>query len=1372
MQTLQTQGLRIMDHRPMASSPAELRARLGALMLRDEDRLRRRLDRARSARGGRDADGEGDDDLRAALDALATEITDAERKVELRRAAVPEVTYPEALPIAERREEVLAAIRDNQVVVVAGETGSGKSTQIPKMCLELGRGVRGLIGHTQPRRLAARTVSARIAEELGTDLGDLVGYTVRFSDHVGERTLVKLMTDGILLAELQRDRLLRRYDTLIVDEAHERSLNIDFLLGYLTDLLPRRPDLKVIITSATIDTERFAKHFDAPVVEVSGRTYPVEMRYRPLDDAEPTGGGGGEGGGRDVGGAAAPGGGAPGRGAPGRGSAGRSARGRAGAGAGAYGARGDQVDAIRGAVDELRREGPGDILVFLSGEREIRDTATALDDANMPGTEVLPLYARLSATEQQRAFRPHKGRRIVLATNVAETSITVPGVRYVVDPGTARISRYNRRTKVQRLPIEPISQASADQRAGRCGRVAPGICIRLYSEEDLDARPEFTEPEILRTNLASVILQMTALGLGDVESFPFVDPPDAHAIRDAVALLVELGAMEPGTATDKRDADRALTPVGRRLARLPIDPRFGRMILESGEQSCVREVLIIAAALSIQDVRERPTDARAEADELHARFADPDSDFVAVLNLWRYLETEQRALGSSQFRRMCKTEHINHVRVREWQDLVRQLREVARELGLRRNDQPADGERIHRALLAGMLSHVGMYDRTTRDHVGARQAHFTIAPGSVMHRRTPAWVMAGELVETNRLWARMVARIQPEWLEPAAEHLVRRSYGEPWWDARRGAALTTERVTLYGLPIVDGRRVQLGRVDPGLARQLFIEHALVDGEWRTQHPFVAANRALLEEVRDLEERTRRRDLLVTDDRLVAFFDARVGAEVTSARHFDRWWKEARRREPDLLTFTLGDIVDPEAAAVDGEAFPTTWRQGELALEVTYTFGPGAPDDGVTVHVPLAVLNQVDPGGFDWQVPGHRLDLVIALIRSLPKAVRRRLVPAPDRAREALAGISPADGPLLEVLARRLATLSGEAVAPGDFDLDRVPVHLLVRFSITDGAGAEVASGRDLSALRAQLGGRVRRAVADAAPSIERRGLDSWDVGTLPRTVEVTAGGQPVRGYPALIDEGETVAVRVMASPSDQARAMWTGTRRLLILAVPAARRDAERRLRAVPALAAATAHVPSVGDLADDCVTAAADRIIATHGGPAWDEDGFAALAESARARLTALAAGAASLAADLVAAAVALEHRLDAPRPPHLRPAVDDMRAQVRALVRPGFVAATGLARLRDLGRYLEGVRVRLGKLAERPDRDRALMDAVRAVETDYARLVESLPRDRRSAPEVVEVRWMLEELRVSSFAQTLGTPRPVSEPRIRKAMAAIQHS
>jgi ATP-dependent helicase HrpA len=1231
----------------------------------------------------------------------------AQRRAEARAAAVPdEITYPD-LPITERRDDLLAALRDHQVVVVAGETGSGKSTQLPKLCVELGRGVRGQIAHTQPRRLAARTVAARIADELGSEVGDLVGYSVRFTDQVSDQTLIRLMTDGLLLAELQRDRLLRRYDTIILDEAHERSLNIDFLLGYLKDLLPKRPDLKVVITSATIDTERFAEHFDAPVVEVSGRTYPVELRYRPVER--------------------------------------------------------DQVEAIRGAVGELWREGPGDVLVFLSGERDIRDAATALADDVHDGDEILPLYARLSAAEQQRAFRAHRGRRVVLATNVAETSITVPGVRYVVDPGTARISRFNRRTKVQRLPIEPISRASADQRAGRCGRVAPGICIRLYDEDDFENRPEFTEPEILRTNLASVILQMAALRLGDVESFPFVDPPDARAIRDAVALLVELGAMRP---------DRSLTKLGRRLARLPIDPRFGRMIIEADRQGCVQEVLVIAAALSIQDVRERPTDQQAEAAEMHARFADPDSDFLTVLNLWRYLQTEQRARSSNQFRRMCRAEFLHHVRVREWQDLVRQLREVAGDLGIRRTRRAADPDSIHRALLTGLLSHIGMYDREAREHLGARQARFTIARGSVLHRRSPAWVMAGELVETNRLWARMCARIAPSWIESLAAHLVTRSYGEPWWDGRRGAAMTTERVTLYGLPVVEGRRVQLGRVDPGLARRLFIDHALVDGDWRTQHAFATANRALLDELHDLEERTRRRDLLVTDDRLAAFFDARLPDDVVSARHFDRWWKAARRQDPDLLTFTRDDLVDPAAAGVDLDSFPTTWHQGDLTLDLTYTFGPGAEDDGVTVHVPLSALNQVRTDGFDWQVPGHRQDLAAALVRSLPKQIRRHLAPAPDRARAALQDIGPDGGPFLEVLARRLAALSGEPVRARDFDLGKVPDHLRVRFAVHDGDGGErdvVAAGRDLADLQRRLGGRVRRAVADAAPEIERRGLTTWDVDTLPPTIDVVSAGTPVRGYPALLDEGDSVAVRVLATATDQARAMRAGTRRLMILAVPAARREAERRLRTVPALATAPDRLPSIAALADDCVTAAADRIVAAEGGPAWDAAGFARLQAAARARLAPLAAGAAGQAAELVAAAVALDARLAAPRPAALQPAVEDMRAQVRRLVRPGFVTSSGVGRLRDLARYLDAVRVRLDKLGDRPGRDRELMEAARSVEQRYADVMDALPRARHGDPDVIDARWMLEELRVSFFAQVLGTARPVSAQRVRRALAAL---
>jgi ATP-dependent helicase HrpA len=1246
---------------------------------------------------------------------------DADDRLARRRASVPDITYPGSLPIAERRDDLLAAIRDNQVVVVAGETGSGKSTQLPKLCLELGRGVDGLIGHTQPRRLAARTVAARIAEELGTEVGGLVGYTVRFHDQVGEATLVKLMTDGILLAELQRDRDLSRYDTIIVDEAHERSLNIDFILGYLTQLLPRRPDLKVIITSATIDTERFAKHFDAPVVEVSGRTYPVEVRYRPLgDDAEgPTG----------------------------------------------Y-RTGDQVDGIRAAVDELRREGPGDVLVFLSGEREIRDAANALDEAHLAGTEVLPLYARLSAAEQQRAFHAHSGRRIVLATNVAETSITVPGVRYVVDVGTARISRYSRRTKVQRLPIEPVSRASADQRAGRCGRVAPGICIRLYGQDDYEARPEFTEPEILRTNLASVILQMAALRLGDVESFPFVDPPDARSIRDAVALLVELGAMRP---------DRSLTRLGRRLARIPVDPRFGRMILEADRNGCVREVLVLAAALSIQDVRERPTGQEEEAAASHRRFADPDSDFTAVLNLWAYLEAQRKARGSSQFRKMCKAEFLNHVRVREWQDLVRQLRQVAQEIGIHRNDTPADPDQVHRALLAGLLSHVGLYDREHRDYLGARQARFAIARGSALYRRSPTWVMAGELVETNRMWGRMVARIQPQWVEGLAGHLVKRSYGEPRWEAERGSAVVDERVTLYGLPIVERRRVQLGRVDPGLARDLFIEHALVRGEWRTSHAFVAHNAALVEEVRALEERVRRRDLLVHGLALFDLFDARVGADVTSGRDFDRWWRAARAESPDLLSFTLDDLLDrPDGAgSVDVAGFPATWTQGDLTFDVTYRYDPGADDDGVTVHVPLAVLNRVTPDGFDWGVPGHRAELVTSVIRSLPKAVRRRLLPVPERAAEVLATVGPDDGPLVAVVTRRLAQLTGEPVAPADVDWSRVPPYLRTRFAVEAPDGSTVGAARSLTGLQRALGHRVQGAVAGAVaaatPDLERTGMTAWGLGTLPPTVDVATGSHRTVGYPALVDEGATVGVRVLATAADQQRAMAAGTRRLVLLAVPAARRDVERRLRTVPALAAVPPGFPGIDELADDVVAAAADRIVAAAGGPAWDAAGFAALVAAARARLSRLAASAAGQAAELVAGAIAVEERLLATTAPTLQPAVEDMMAQLGRLVSPGFVTRLGLARLLDLRRYLEAMRLRLDKLGARPDRDRARMDTVAALEGAYAEARRRLPPERRDDPEVAAVRWMIEDLRVSFFAQSLGTPHPVSEQRIRKALAAL---
>jgi ATP-dependent helicase HrpA len=1257
----------------------------------------------------------------------------------------PRLTYPEALPITAQRAVLLDAIRGNQVVVVAGETGSGKSTQLPKLCLELGRGADQVIGHTQPRRLAARTVAARIAEELGTTVGDLVGYKVRFSDQVSERTMVKLMTDGILLAELRGDRLLRRYDTIIVDEAHERSLNIDFLLGYLTDLLPRRPDLKVIVTSATIDTERFARHFEAPVVEVSGRSYPVEVRYRPI----------GQGGGGDADHGDADG----------------------GTGAGALARGVDQVDAIRLAVDELRAGRPGDILVFLSGERDIRDVATALTEANLPDTEILPLYARLSAREQERAFRPHRGRRIVLATNVAETSITVPGVRYVVDPGTARISRYSRRTKVQRLPIEPVSQASADQRAGRCGRVAPGICIRLYSEEDFAARPAFTEPEILRTNLASVILQLAGLGLGEVELFPFVDPPDARAVRDAVALLVELGAMRP---------DRSLTSVGWRLARLPLDPRYGRMLLEAEANACLREVTVIVAGLSIQDPRERPSGQEQEADELHARFAVPGSDFLAWLNLWEHLATEQRSRSGNQFRRMCRAEHLHHVRVREWQDLVRQLREAAQELGMRRNHQPADPDAIHRSLLAGLLSQVGMWDRSTRDFRGARQARFSVAPGSVLTRSSPAWVMAGELAETGRLWARTVARIDPSWIEPLADHLVQRHYGEARWSRRRGMGVTDERVLLYGLPVVPGRPVPLGRVDPELARTMFIEHALVAGDWdHGSYAFVDANRRLVEELRDLEARSRRRDLVLTDERLAELYDRWVPADVVSSRHFERWWRDARHQSPDLLTFTLDDFVEPGAALVDPADFPPTWTHDDLVLDLSYVFEPGADDDGVTVHVPLPVLPGLRPTGFDWQVPGHRLELVTALMRTLPKAIRRQLLPVAEHVQEAMAGLEPDDGspsaeplsvPLTEALARRLSRLTGTPVTPTDLDATRLPPHLRLRFSIEDDDGKVLAAGRDLGALSATLAVQARQALAAVAPPLERSGLRAWEVGTLPQTVETTvesAGrAHRVRSYPTLVDEGDAVGVRVVTTPADQDRLMLAGTRRLLLLAVPEARTQVERRLRNEPSLAVIGPGLPTWTDLVGDCLIAAADRILSARGGPAWDEDGHKLLEQAARDRLARLALGAAGPARDLVVAASALDDGLQSTVAPTLQPAVDDMRQQLSALVHPGFVSAAGLGRLGDLGRYLAAVRIRLDKLGERPDRDRDRMARAQALEAAYADLVEGLATDRRGDAEVVAAGWMLQELRVSFFAQALGTPRPVSEQRIARTLASLRSS
>ena len=1221
----------------------------------------------------------------------------------------PRISYPAELPVSQRKDEILAAVRDHQIVVVAGETGSGKTTQLPKICLELGRGAYRRIGHTQPRRLAARTVAERIADELETPLGTTIGYQVRFTDRVSRQTMVKIMTDGILLNEIQRDRNLRRYDTLIIDEAHERSLNVDFILGHLKQLLPRRPDLKLIITSATIDPERFSRHFGgAPIIDVSGRTYPVEVRYRPIvEDAEDTD--------RDV------------------------------------------IQAICDAVAELRREPPGDILVFASGEREIRDAADALHKLKLPDTEILPLYARLSAAEQHRVFQSHPGRRIVIATNIAETSLTVPGIRYVIDPGTARISRYSSRTKVQRLPIEAISQASANQRKGRCGRLSDGICVRLYSEPDFASRPEFTDPEILRTSLASVILRMTAARLGNVETFPFIDPPERRNITDGVRTLEELAALERGR----------LTELGRKLAELPVDPRLARMVLEAGDNGCVDEVLVIVSALAIQDPRERPAETRQAADEKHSRFADPDSDFLAYLNLWRYLEEQQKHLSGSQFRRLCKAEFLHFLRIREWQDVYAQLRQVTRDLGLQvrrrgTDSEPVPRERIHISLLAGLLSHIGTRDAVKRDYLGARNSRFSVFPGSALFRKQPQWVMAAELVETSRLWARTVARIEPSWVEPLAAHLVKRNYSEPHWGKRQGAVVAYEKVTLYGVPIVVRRKVNYGRIDPKLSRDLFIRHALVAGDWETRHRFFHRNRELLEEIADLEHRARRRDLVVNDETLFEFYDQRIPADVVSGRHFDSWWKKAQQDQADLLEFDVAMVVNPAAAGVAESDYPDFWEWGGLRLGLTYQFEPGTDADGVTVRIPLALLSRLSPEPFEWQVPGLREELITALIRSLPKSLRRNFVPVPDHVRDLLATLPTApDGPLLPALERELRHLTGVSVPPDAWQPDQVPTHLRMNFQIIDEKGEPLAQGRGLADLTEQLRPKLHETISAAARNLERTGLRDWSFGTLPRSITQDRAGYRVTAYPALVDEGDTVAIRVLETEAEQRTAMWRGTRRMLLLTLPSPVTFTQGRLSNRQKLNLARNPHGSVVALLTDCAGCALDRLVAEAGGAAGDEPGSQRLRDDVRPHLVDGVIEILSWVERILSETHEVVRRLAIGG--SATAALDDIRGQLAGLVYPGFVTDTGAERLPDLIRYLEGIRSRLDKLSSNPTRDRQAMRQVHEVLEAYRELVAELGKDR---DDVHAVRWMVEELRISLFAQHLGTSYPVSAKRIYRTM------
>ncbi|MGW0084018.1 ATP-dependent RNA helicase HrpA [Streptomyces sp. NPDC003393] len=1325
----------------MSTHPAPalgaLASRLTELSLRDAHRLGRRLEGARKIRKP---------EARAAvLTEIEAEIEKTEARMAARRSRVPAVSYPEQLPVSQKKDTIADAIRDHQVVIVAGETGSGKTTQIPKICLELGRGVRGMIGHTQPRRIAARTVAERVAEELDTPLGEAVGWKVRFTDQVDpDATFIKLMTDGILLAEIQTDRELRAYDTIIIDEAHERSLNIDFLLGYLAQLLPRRPDLKVVITSATIDPERFSRHFgDAPIIEVSGRTYPVEVRYRPLLEED------------------------------------------------SDNADRDQITAITDAVEELMAEGQGDILVFLSGEREIRDTADALTKKQYRFTEVLPLYARLSHAEQHRVFQPHSGRRIVLATNVAETSLTVPGIKYVIDPGFARISRYSHRTKVQRLPIEAISQASANQRKGRCGRTSDGICVRLYSEDDFLARPEFTDAEILRTNLASVILQMTAAGLGDIEKFPFIDPPDHRNIRDGVQLLQELGALDPA----QKDPRKRLTETGRKLAQLPVDPRLARMVLEADKNGCVREVMVIAAALSIQDPRERPADKQTQADQQHARFRDETSDFLAFLNLWRYIREQQKERGSSSFRRMCKQEFLNFLRIREWQDIYTQLRTVAKQMGIHLNDQDAPSDRVHVSLLAGLLSHIGMKDvKEFKDsgpggrrdggrgeYLGARNAKFAIFPGSALFKKPPRFVMSAELVETSRLWARVNAKIEPEWVEPLAGHLLKRTYSEPHWEKDQAAVMAYEKVTLYGVPIVAQRKVNYGRVDPEVSRELFIRNALVEGDWRTHHKFFADNRRLLSEVEELEHRARRRDIVVDDETLFDFYDQRVPEHVVSGAHFDSWWKHKRHEQPDFLDFEREMLIRESAEAVTKADYPDSWRQRNLKFRVTYQFEPGADADGVTVHIPLQVLNQVTDEGFDWQIPGLREEVVTELIRSLPKPIRRNYVPAPNYAKRFLDTAVPLQEPLTTTMARELKRMVGVPFEAEDFDWSKVPDHLKITFRVVDERRRKLAEDKNLEALKLRLRPRARKALSQAAAataertggeSLERTGLTDWTIGSLTRVFETRRAGQPVKAYPALVDDGpeaDTVSVRLFDTEAEQAEAMWKGTRRLILRNIPVnPAKFASEKLTNQQKLGLSANPHGSIQALFDDCAMAAADRLIAEFGGPAWDEESYRKLYDRVRAEIVDLTVRTVGQVQQVLAAWQACERRLKAVHSPALLPNLADVRRQLDDLVKPGFVTEAGIRRLPDLMRYLVAADRRLQQMPTTVQRDTTRMEKVREMRDEYAWLLEQMPQGRPVPQQVREIRWMIEELRVSYFAHALGTAYPVSDKRIVKAIDA----
>lgn len=1274
-------------------------------------------------------------------------------------AALPPIIFPEALPVSARREEIARAIAEHPVVIVSGETGSGKTTQLPKIALALGRGLgaggKGLIGHTQPRRIAASSVAKRIAQELNSPLGEVVGFKVRFQDRLQRGASVKLMTDGILLAETQRDPLLKAYDTIIVDEAHERSLNIDFLLGYLKQILPRRPDLKVIVTSATIDADRFAQHFasirgPAPVIHVSGRLYPVEQRWRPFEES------------REF----------------------------------------DLNDAIGEAVDELWREGPGDVLVFLPGEREIREAAEHLRKHHPPGVEVLPLFARLSQPEQDRVFEPHGARRIVLATNVAETSLTVPGIRYVVDAGTARVKRYSYRNKVEQLLIEPVSQAAANQRAGRCGRVADGICIRLYDEADFAGRPRFTDPEILRSSLAGVILRMKALGLGRVEDFPFLEPPPKRAIADGYQLLAELGAV---------DEMNELTQVGRELSKLPLDPRVGRMILEAKERQALTEVLIIAAAFSVQDVRDRPLEQQQAADAAHKPFDDEKSEFIGDLKLWKWLEDGKGGHGEHKLsmrkqEQRLRDQFISPRRVREWRDLHSQLHTVVAEHGWRLNQSPATYEQIHLSMLAGLLGNIGCKSDEDDFYLGARGIRFHRHPGAHLSKKPGRWIVAAELVETTRLFGRGIAAIEPQWLPGIAAHVIKTQLLEPHWEKKAAEVVALERATLYGIVVYNNKRVNFGTVDPVAAREIFIREALVNGEWETRLPFAAANRKTIAQVQELEHKSRRQDVLVDDELIYAFYDQQVPAEVVSGASFERWYREESKRQPRLLMLTREELMRHEAAGITTEAFPRTIRLGGIDCAATYLHEPGDSKDGVTVTVPIYALNQVSEERCDWLVPGMLKDKVLALVKSLHQRPRSRLVPLPGYAEEFVASVPFAQGALLDVLLKDVRERTQLAVQRNDFKQEQLPPHLQMNFRIVDEHGRQLGMGRHLAALKAELGGQARTAfqalaalkvagapspsaqpspasgsgrTASASPPLppagEGRGeggretpaakYTAWTFGELPELMELRKAGQTLVGFPALIDRGEHVEIEVFDEPEVAAARHRAGLRRLVALQIRDALKYLERNIPDLQRMAVAYMPLGTAEELRAQIVDLAIDRAFLADPLPA-DAAGFQRRIEEGRGRLNLIASEIARAAGSVLLEWATATRKLKDSKP--AKETADDVAQQLARLVPKRFVATTPWAQFAHLPRYLKAVVMRLDKWRADPARDAQRLAELRPIEQRFWRTL----ADRKGVADarLEEFRWLLEELRVSLFAQELRTPQPVSVKRLEKAWEQLQ--